>query len=143
MIETRSLSHTYCSLTQHAEGKWVFREDVGKKTFVCCGWDSHDYKDSEIKDICYPHDVYRSEFSGNDDTSNPNIMHAGGHACICDQMGHTRLTKSRREQWTWEPTNCKLRDWSAAKFCSILGNKKVIFLSHNRFEMSFEIYMIE
>ena len=122
----------FCSVGQHREGHWKFQEDIVKKSFVCCGYDSKDFMDSEIAEFCNGTSHHGSNYFGSDSTTHLDIMHVGGHGCICDEFGKTRLKPAMREKWTWNPTECKLREWNATLFCSILGDRQVFILSPAR-----------
>lgn len=120
----RVTADSFCGLGQHREGRWVYQNQTMKKPFVCCGWDLDDWKDPALTNYCSA-PFNREDHVGNDNISHLNLIHAGGHACMCDEILGTRLNSARREKWTWEPRDCKLRDWDATMFCSALGTRKV------------------
>ena len=119
----------FCAVGQHREGHWKFHEDIVKKSFVCCGYDANDFKDMEIHEFCHRTAHVKSNYFGSDSTAYLDIMHVGGHGCTCDEFEKTRLKPAMREKWTWNPAECKLREWNATLFCSILGDRQVIILS--------------
>lgn len=121
----QATSENFCGLGQHREGQWVYQNQTMKKPFVCCSWDANDWRDPALTDYCTA-PFNHEDHVGNDDVSHLNLIHAGGHACICDEILNTRLNSTRREKWIWKPNDCKLRDWDATKFCSALGTRKVI-----------------
>ena len=125
LVNTTVQSTKYCKNREHAEGKWVFHGEPANKTFVCCGWDTSDWKDKEIQNFCRAEVQNQYEHKGNDTASHLNLVHSGGHACICDEFGNTRLVKSARERWTWVPNTCKLRNWNARLFCDLLADRTV------------------
>ena len=116
----------YCGVGQHAEGSWKFREDITKKSFVCCGYEARDFQDKSLVDYCHTESHNKYYYYGSDNTTHLDLMHATGNACVCDQFENTRFSVSRREKWVWEPSQCLMRQWNATLFCSILGNRKVI-----------------
>lgn len=123
------INDKFCAMGQHREGQWNFHEDILKKSFVCCGFDANDFQDREIQEFCHRTVHEKSNYFGSDNIAYLDIMHVGGHGCICDEFGKTRLNTAMREKWTWNPTECKLREWNATLFCSILGDRQVIIRS--------------
>ena len=115
----------YCRVGQHVEGRWKFRDDIVKKSFVCCGYEAKDFRDESLVDYCHTESHNKYYYFGSDNTTNLDLMHATGNACVCDEFENTRFSVSRREKWVWEPNQCVMREWNATLFCSILGNRKV------------------
>lgn len=107
-------------------GRWVYDNiTITKKAFTCCGWDTKDWRDPEIKEQCGPTDARSTtEFTGRTDYH----VQTGGHACTCDEIQHQRHTVSEREKYRWVPDGCELLKWNATYFCELLGDRKMVFL---------------
>lgn len=121
----KTTSENFCGVGQHREGQWVYQNQTMKKPFVCCSWDNDDCEVPELQNYCAAA-FNHLDHVGNDNATHLNLIHSGGHACICDGSLNTRFNSTRREKWIWKPDNCKLRDWDATKFCSVLGTRKVM-----------------
>lgn len=118
-----SASH-YCTMKQFTTGKWLPVPDLERKAFVCCGWDTNDWRDSEIKEECGPYDMGDKlrRMVGRTDYN----VQVGGHACTCDEILHERKVVSSREKWRWQPEGCDVLPWNATQFCEQLGPRKVL-----------------
>lgn len=73
------------------------------KAFVCCGWDTRDFLDGDIVNECSNRYQVQEHYAGAID----HLIHAGGHACTCDEVQHTRRNVSLRESFEWHIMNKK------------------------------------
>lgn len=115
-----------CLLSEISKGKWVYRANLTRKSYVCCGWDSNDWKDPEITEQCGLVDMpnkYVFRYGRVD-----RVVQVGENSCVCDEAQHTRLTVSEREKYQWVPDDCTLLQWNATAFCEQLGTRKIMFI---------------
>lgn len=116
-----------CELREFARGKWSYDPTITKKSHVCCGWDTTDWKDVEIQQECGPYDIpNKDKFQyGRLDYN----VQCGGHACVCDEIQKQRHVVSEREKWRWRPeSGCKIMQWNATQFCELLGDKRILMI---------------
>ena len=63
------------------------------------------------------------------------LLPVGGNACACDP--------ARREQLSllWEPSGCRLRDFSAAAFCAALGDRTLLLVGDSTMQQLASVLM--
>jgi hypothetical protein len=73
------------------------------KACVGCGGDTRDFLDDNIVNECSRGYQVQEHYTGATD----HLIHAGGHACTCDEVQHTRRNVSLRESFEWHIMNQK------------------------------------
>lgn len=117
----------YCHMDEFSKGRWVYdAQNITRKAFTCCGWDSSDWHDISIRKQCGDIDnpVKQMYQIGRTDYN----IQSGGHACVCDELRKERFTVSQREKYRWEADRCDILTWNATEFCRLLGPRRVLFL---------------
>ena len=63
------------------------------------------------------------------------LLPVGGNACACDP--------ARREQLSllWEPSGCKLREFSAEAFCTALGDRTLLLVGDSTMQQLASVLM--
>ena len=117
-----------CGPSEYLEGEW--REAVDSAMPVlppCCGWDDLDYRwprprprPSVCTNATPEQGVLQSATFG-------KVPKVGSHACSC-----TRFTDRLR----WVPSKCLLREWDIREFCTLLGQRRILFVGDSTMQQT-------
>ena len=105
----------------------------------CCSWDSAAYATSPLcPQGAAVQAAVRSAFelgAGRFQARPDQLLPVGGNACACDP--------ARREQLSllWEPSSCRLRDFSAAAFCTALGDRTLVVVGDSTMQQLASVLM--
>lgn len=123
---------SYCKPGQHIFGKWILdSSNDTMKSFTCCGFDSNDYNDPEIKENCSSIGL-GTKFNG----PSEKMVLVGGYACSCDETLHQRRIKSLREKYIWIPDQCILKPWNSIDFCNVLRERNVLLIGDSTMQQT-------
>lgn len=123
--------------SQHVVGSWKLEslddKSNGQKSFHCCYWDGNQYlHDTRLCGNEAENNMTHINFEQNLLIAQPHTNHyslMGGGACTCDAQLKSSYKVTKREQYTWEPSDCKFYDWDSKTFCSLLGkNRTILFV---------------
>lgn len=121
-----------CLGNDHVQGKWVYQENLSRKSFYCCGLDDLPVEGlGEDESLCNSHEntkyhLSHFEFFQGSDTF---LAHVGGRGCYCDARQSTgREAISEREKYVWVPETCELQSWNAQVFCEALNNRTILMV---------------
>ena len=128
----------YCNIhnRDHIEGRWVYQDDIRKPSFQCCG-DINYFSDQYDRAYCDYNNRAKHKCTailGTYDielVSSKAYAQAGGNACIC--QAHSRNSGNNDssaiialQKYSWQPQRCALLEWDAHRFCSLLGNRRIV-----------------
>jgi hypothetical protein len=105
----------------------------------CCSWDSAAYASSPLcPQGAAVQAAVRSAFeigAGRFQARPDQLLPVGGNACACDP--------ARREQLSllWEPSGCRLRDFSASAFCTALGDRTLLLVGDSTMQQLASVLM--
>lgn len=123
-----------CEGTEHNVGQWVnittaTMTTPPKKSFHCCQYDFGDYMHDPV--ACH-NPLWSPKFQFYDTQLvtgfNSYPTYVGEHSCHCDKAENARDTRSQRELYRWQPSNCTLLTWNATRFCELLGPRRMLFV---------------
>ena len=107
----------------------------------CCSWDSAEYATSPLcPQGAAVQAAVRSAFelgAGRFQAKPEQLLPVGGNACACDP--------ARREQLSllWEPSGCRLREFSAEAFCTALGDRTLLLVGDSTMQQLASVLMNE
>lgn len=118
-----------CKIGQHFPGVWEKLSDDSHQVglgWPCCGWDNRDWE--RFKD-CGNATSGVEGISGNGPAFTPNDSYAkvGGHGCSCD----ANMISAR-----WVPKHCELKSWDKVTFCTLLRNRKMLFIGDSTMQQT-------
>jgi hypothetical protein len=120
-----------CKENAHTEGRWVYRDEIVDKDFVCCSYDANDYTFNSS--ACGAHNYVWVPYYNGSDT---RYTWTGGHGCSCDKRSNNRYTPNVREKYIWQPSTCRLLPWNGKQFCGLLGSRRIMFIGDSTMKQS-------
>jgi hypothetical protein len=124
-----------CGRFEHNEGRWLpipMPSDPALRPPPCCGWDKYKWGGKTHGRWMFEDDVEHCgdgpmstdpaffegrglAYSGRDDY----LAHLGAYGCACQKFGFEDL-------YRWFPDKCRLVEWDARDFCSLLGQRTLL-----------------
>ena len=112
------------------DAAWVWSPDATRASPICCGWDGNAFLDhpAECGTFKMPKSIVMDEevvegYRGRADF----LAHSGGNGCSCPQG-------AQQKGWVW--SDPALEPWNAARFCELLGARKLLFIGDSTMEQS-------
>ena len=138
-----------CDLYEHNEGSWLLDAARSRKQVPpCCGWDRHKWggeSDGRFMFLDYAEYCGTSpmktdpalaeienglSYSGREDF----LVHLGGYGCSCQRFGF-------EDRYSWVPDNCRLLEWDAHRFCSLLGTRRLLVVGDSTVSQAASVLM--
>lgn len=134
-IEHQAENQPPCGMEDYASGTWV-RFDRNTKNYVCCNWDRDQGHGGNqyCQDGMHMRGIENRDFhilnnplpTFSGDGAPFKYISSGGHSCGCDNQPSTPDRILDFENYQWQPSTCRLEAFDANRFCSMLGNRRVL-----------------
>ena len=122
-----------CRDTEYTVGRWegyIKDEETRKKSFVCV-----DCSEEEVELQQLQEGTEKIDICADDSSSQDYSYHDGLHfrefssGCACSHASKENIHQILpHERYEWVPSNCRLEEFDAHKFCSLLGHRTVMLI---------------
>lgn len=113
-------------MDNYASGTWA-RISKSKKNFVCCNSD-HDLGSGGPQACQAGKKVQGFSYTYSGDGEPFKYIETGGHSCSCDAQPSTLDRVLDFEKYEWQPSVCQIKPFDAIRFCSMLNNRRILFV---------------